>query len=475
MKKTIIIFISIFALYSFANAQQGMTLFNMNRVLQSQWVNPATQLEHKIEIGGLLAVPLGLLPPPMYFNYANNSFHYNHLFHMGTGLKADSLVLDLDQFQSKLRNTTHMRFDFQLELINVGIRLENYYLSFALTEKIKWGMSLPYDLFEFALNGNRPYMLEGKPHDFSNLNVNFTHYREFAVGLSTRSTDKLNFGGRAKILFGQSNFSTEINKLTLNTDPNNYNMTFDADMAIRGSFPVEFLEYDKDSMKLSVDEDAFDNFQPQDYLLNFSNIGMAFDFGASYKINDDIEVFASVTDFGLISWNSNPVSFNSKGEFLFRGIQVDLWETEEEQEEAMQDFADSVLNIFNFEQVNSSYVSFLPSSVYLGGVYKLHEKIHFGALYRSEFYRGTMMPSFSLSANSNLTKWFSAHASYSIMHNSAANLGLGLTLKLGFINWYFVTDNITGMIFPQKMKNLNFRFGCNWVFGKELESTASYR
>ena len=287
MKKHILLLIFAGVLAS-ASAQQGLTLYNMDRVMQSQFINPAIDVPYKFHIGGLLVPIAGQLPPPIYFNYGNNSFYYNHILHMGKGDKADNLVLDIPLFMKKLKKTTHMRFDTQIELLNLGIKLENMFLTVAITEKFKYGMSLPYDIFEFTLNGNMPYMQEGKPHDFSGFGVNFTHYRELAVGGSMQANNDLTLGGRVKILFGMANVNTNFKELSLYTDPDDYSMTFTTDMKVHSSLPIFFdmnmLEID--SVGLSLNEASLTAFEdnPASYFLNLKNIGMGFDIGASYKL-----------------------------------------------------------------------------------------------------------------------------------------------------------------------------------------------
>ena len=468
-----------------AFAQQAMTLYNMDRVMQTQFVNPAADIPYKFHIGGILVPIAGQLPPPIYFNYANNSFHYNHLLHMGEGASADNLVLDVPLFMNKLKNTTHMRFDTQIELLNLGIKLENMFLTVALTEKFKYGMSLPYDMFEFALNGNMPYMLESKPHDFSSLGMNFTHYREFAVGGSMQANDKLTIGGRVKVIFGLANVNTNFKELSLYTDPDDYSMTWTTDMKIQASLPVyfDYMLYTNeqgslDSLLFDMNEASMNAFEdnPAGYFINMKNLGLGFDIGASYKLTPEIDLFASLTDFGFISWNTNPQNFVSKGQYDFRGVELELWENNEEMEESMQEFADTIFNTFKPSLLETGYVTWLPSSIYIGGKYKFHNMLHFTALYRGEFYRKSYMQALTLGVNSNLTHWFSAHLTYSLMHNSADNIGFGFTARLGPVNWYVVTDSFTDMIWPQKAKNINLRMGCNIVFGyKKIKSSASMR
>ncbi|MDD4148875.1 MAG: DUF5723 family protein [Bacteroidales bacterium] len=479
MKRYILLFI--FAgVFASAGAQQALTMYNMDRVMQTQFINPSVDVPYKFHIGGLLVPIVGQLPPPIYFNYGNNSFYYNHILHMGKGDKADNLVLDIPLFMDKLKKTTHMRFDTQIELLNLGFKLENMFLTVAITEKFKYGMSLPYDIFEFTLNGNMPYMQENKPHDFSGFGVDFTHYREFAVGGSMQANDKLSFGGRAKILFGMANVNTNFKELSLYTDPEDYSMTFTTDMKMHSSLPVYFdmnmLEVD--SAGISLNEASMTAFEdnPASYFLNLKNIGLGFDFGASYKLTPEIDLYASITDFGFISWNTNPQNFLSKGEYDFHGLEVELWENDEEMDESLKDFADTLFNIFKPSLVETGYMTWLPTSFYIGGKYKFHELLHFTALYRGEFYRKSYMHSLTIGVNSNLTECISAHLTYSLAHHTANHIGFGLSARLGPVQWYLVTDSFTNMIWPQKATNINLRMGCNIVFGyKKIKSSASMR
>ncbi len=471
MKKIIVLIITIFVFVNTNFAQQGLTLFYMDRVLQSQWVNPASDVKYRIHIGGVLVPAFGQVPPPLYFNYANNSFYYNHLFHMGTGDKSDNLVMDIPKFMNSLRKTTHIRLDAQIELLNIGIQLENHFFSFAITEKIKYGLSLPYDFFEFIAHGNKPYMLEDKPLDFSKLNSNFSHYREYAFGIYTKDIiENLNVGGRVKVLFGQANTTTDVNTFSLYTNPDTYHMTMTTDLALRSSMPFYYdYEVFTDSVNFDINKSSLDNITPGNYLFNMRNVGFAFDIGGCYKLNNEIDLYISATDLGLITWNTNPQSFVSKGEFTYKGVELDIFNFDEDID-LHETVIDSINETFRFELQEHNYFTWLPSSVYLGGMYKFHPLLHIGALFRAEFYQKTLLPAFTLSANSNLNNWATAHVSYTIANNYFGNLGVGATAKLGFVNWYIVTDNIIGIIFPQKAKNLNIRMGCNLVFGKEKAS-----
>lgn len=467
-----IIIITILGLLAMSlKAQQGNTFYYMNKVSQSSYLNPSFSSPYDVTIGGIIVPVIGQLPPPIYFNYANNGFQFSDIIHEGTGVKADSLVIDPELFLANLKTANHLRFQTYIDLFHLGLKTSNgSHLSFSITERFDYGFTLPKDMFELAWYGNNYFRENNETIVLTDLGFHATHYREIAGGFSTEVMKGLEVGGRAKILLGNSNVQTKINELTLFTNQNDYAITAVADMSIQANTPFD-IDYDKDSLKFSFDEDQLDNFNPLGYAFNFKNPGFAIDLGATYEINNDFSAYFSVNDIGFISWNENPLSLRTDGTFTFRGIEVDFFADEEEFDESMEEFTDSILNIFSPDLIDESYLTWLPTDMYLGGQYHFHEMLDFGALYRLEFYKKNVMQSLTLSANSNLTPWLSAHLSYSIMNNTYNNVGFGLMIRGAMLQYYIVSDNIMAAFQPQNARNVNFRMGCNLVFGyKQIKS-----
>ncbi len=452
-------------------AQQGNTFYYMNKVSQSSYLNPSFSSPYDVTIGGLIVPVVGQIPPPVYFNYANNGFQFSDIIHEGTGVKADSLVIDPELFLANLKTANHLRFQMYFDLFHLGLKTSNgSHLSFSITERIDYGFTLPKDMFELAWYGNNYFRENNETIVLTDLGFHMTHYREIAGGFSTEVMKGLEVGGRAKFLFGNSNVQTKINELTLFTNQNDYGITAVADMSIQANTPVD-IEYDKDSLEFTIDENQFDNYNPLGYFFNFKNPGFAIDLGATYEINSDFSAYFSVNDIGFISWNENPLSLRTDGTFTFRGVEVDFFADEEEFDENMEEFTDSILNIFSPDLTDGSYLTWLPTDMYLGGQYHFHKMLDFGALYRLEFYKKNVLQSLTLSANSNLTPWLSAHLSYSIMNNTYNNVGFGLMIRGAMLQYYIVSDNIMAAFKPENARNVNFRMGCNLVFGyKEIKS-----
>lgn len=458
-------------------AQQASTLYYMDRVFQSQTVNVSAIPVHKVQVGGLIVPVFGQLPPAMYYNYGNNSFNYNHIIHFGKEEYKDSLIIDLPLLMKKVHKTTAIRNEFRLDLLNLSFKTKNNSaVTVSLAERVLFGTTLPKDLFEFAINGNKPYMDEGKAHNLSKLSFDMCAFHELGIGFATEFAEKFSVGGRMKLLFGIADISTNVGSLNLTTNPENYFITADADFQLRKA--TNLFEYDTygDSIVTHFDGDGF-----KKAASSFGNFGIGLDLGFTYNITDKISASIAVTDLGFINWMQNAQIASAKGEYTFEGVELTFSKDSLGKlrygidTTKYKHIADSLIDMFDMKVVDKGYMTWLPSNIFLGATYQLNEKIGFGVLYRGEIYRKTYNQSLTLSANSNINHWLSLHGSWSLINNTIMNVGLGFSARLGFITWYMVTDDVIGLIFPQKAKTINWRMGCNLTFGhpKKVLKTVS--
>ncbi len=482
MKKIIVAFAGIFvSVIGFA--QQNQTLYFMS-VPQANITNPAIYGPCRLTISGLLVPVSGQVMPPLYLNYNNNGFAYKHFIHHGSGLNSDSLIMDFPLLIQKMRKVNYIGLETQIPWLNVSYIWKNWYFSFGITEKFNAMISLPRDLFVLAWEGNGKSLL-GEKAFLSFLGVNVNWYREYAVGATTKINNKWTVGGRAKLLFGKANLWFKNNQLTWHTNEDDYSYTFDVNMDIRGSQPIYDItklvyDYANDSLMFEMDtvlnmEDATFADIRKNILFNSKNKGLGFDFGATYKYNDKIMLYASLLDFGFIRYKQNAERITAKGTFTFDGWDIQPYLQGEDSliEEHTQAFTDSVIKLFDPKHQSKAYNYWLPSRLYIGGTYKLTDKYYVGLLFRNEFYLKRFHSAVTISGNARFTKWFSANVSYTVQNNSFNNVGLGFALKFGFYQWYMVSDNVFGFIFPQSTRNINLRMGMNMIFGCKKKETST--
>ncbi len=76
----------------------------------------------------------------------------------------------------------------------------------------------------------------------------------------------------------------------------------------------------------------------------------------------------------------------------------------------------------------------------------------------------------TLSGNFRLKPWLELTSTYSMINNSYTNIGLGFVAKAKWFQFFMMTDNVWGFIWPQATHNVNLRMGINLIFGCEKKT-----
>ncbi|MBU0764895.1 MAG: hypothetical protein KJ607_08680 [Bacteroidetes bacterium] len=476
-------------------AQQDNTLFYMHKIPQSNFANPAVISECKFHIGGFIVPVTGQILAPVYINYSNSSFAFSDVIFYGTGDYSDSLIHPLhenayqsgkyDDFMNKQRDKNFINFDFNINLLNAGLKIKDWYFTLNVTEKADFRFEFSKDLIHFLARGNEDAY--GRTLDMR-YNLQVKHYREYMIGAARPFTEDLVLGAHFKCLFGKSNIQMRDNYLRLYTDPIYWTWSLQANNDLSVSMPAfdvtDFhIDYEKDSFAFDIDSTklplndsldiSFSELDPKGYMLNRKNFGFGIDLGGIYKVTDRLKIHASLLDVGFIYWRTNPETFTSAGTYHFEGIDVNPYITNSDTNYIDEVLKDSLIRIF--EPVNSGkpYATSLTPKFYLGATYKLHDLITVGILYRSLLYDRDIHSSLTISGVSDIKHWLSASLSYSVNNNHFANIGMGLYIRGSFFQFFLVTDNILAAFFPDRTRNINFRMGCNMAFGcyHKTEST----
>jgi hypothetical protein len=467
MKKlqTILGFASLFLLISIStvSAQESMTMQFMKGLPQSNFQNPALHTDSSkvvISLPGLSGV---------YFDFSSD-FAINNLIHKGTGSLADSLVLDIDGFHNSLKETNSIQQHLSIPLFYLGIRSKKSFFSFGITEKEMARFTFGKSLVTFIKDGNAPYM--GKDFDLGNLDMDAYHYREFAFGYSRELVNKkLTVGAKAKLLYGKFAIQTERLNLKVETAANGSYLNLSSDMNINVSGPVS-VEYDASSYFSDLNTD---NLDANTYLMQKDNMGMAFDLGAVYKLTPKITFSGSIVDIGKISFKNNNHNLIHVSGYKWEGIDFSHSLDESKADyvdpsDLMDAELDKLKNAFKPKGSEFNTNPFdlkLPTKIYLGGTYAVSNSFGVGVLDCMYNNGTTSRNALTFSANALLGKFLSLTGSYSMIGDSNNNLGLGLALRLGFLQMYLVSDNLMAVNDPAKAQFVNARFGMNFLFGRK--------
>ncbi len=449
-----------------ANAQQNLTLYNMPMVQQSQYANPAIRPEARLNIGALPVLTSN------YLNFANSGFTLSQVVRQENG----KTKIDLDNMLSKLGKKNILSATAEIDLLSFGFKQKQNYWSFSIIEKIDYRMMYPKDLFSLAIQGNAAADNIGRTLNLG-LKNDFNAYAEIGVGFNRIiKEDKLIIGGKLKYLSGQANLYTKRANATLFTDKDSLDITASSDVAIYASAPVT------DYKSGSIDTKAF---------TSFKNNGVGLDLGAQYNLNEKIKLSASVIDLGFIRWNNHNMSVisdNPNATATFKGVDISQFFLNTTNPDSasvgasINNTLDSLAKTFNVTTDTNAkaYNSPLFTKVYLGGNYQLNKWSNASALLYGQFYAKGLRPAVTLGYNVAAKHWLRFSVTYSMLNRSFANVGAGLSINLGGLQWYIVSDNVLGTIVydkyiqggnsfiaPSIAKTLNVRFGFNLAIGRK--------
>lgn len=469
-----------------ANGQESISMFNLRTMPQTSRLNPAFQTEYNGHVGGYIAniAPgVGQALPNFDFSFHSSSFAYEDFIYPGSGIYSDSLIWalnsqeDAEQFVNKLDKVNHLTLGINNNILNFGFRTKKLYWSMNVATKTNLDFSFPGGLMELMVKGNAHPDIS-PTMDLSGLGVDFLSYMEVGVGASMEIMPELKVGMKAKALAGLANVQTV--KTDLYLDSYNDSLILQSDIHLRGSQPAFILEdlyYDFEGDSLvseTTERETGDIVNDAGY--RFNNPGFAVDFGAEYEIMPELKAFASVTDLGFIQWNTNVAEVRGGGKFFFEGIDgvryIDDNDTTTTEPDIGDTYQDSLLKVFDVKKTGtSSYKTWLPTKIYMGGTYNITDAIGFGALYRGTIYNSELKSAVSLSANAN-TNHISATVTYTMMEDNFDNIGIGFAGRFGPFQMYIMSDHVLEEIFPQSAQDINLRMGVNWIFGYKKDKAA---
>lgn len=432
-------------------AQQNNLIFLSHYLPESNLLNPAVQSPCKWYVG----MPV---LSSVHLNYGNSGFSYNQLFEpLGT----DSFRLDIDPVVKRLRPRTFIGTEFHTQLFAIGYKPGNYYFNFSIIEKNNFSNTISRDLIVLAWQGNTPF--EGREASFNGSGTYFTHYREYALGISRNYGNGKFIGLKGKLLFGKLNASTRRFDAGLQTDDITYNLYFEGDMLLNSSLPIIVDTSDGQITDIRLDE----NITPLQLLLNRKNWGVAFDAGFIYPYSDEITLSGSILDLGFIGWRSNLYNIEATGDFFYDGIINDTIS-----ETMLNDIEDELADSLNYTITRNKYYTFLPPRLTLGASYIINPTFTAGVNASAVIYRTKLLPSLTFSIDAEPINNLHIITGYNLQYGAYNNIGLGMVAGRGPAQFYMISDNMLGLIWPLSARNINLRFGLNLNLGcKEKDDT----
>ena len=329
-----------------------------------------------------------------------------------------------------------------ITILSAGFKAFGGYNTIELGARTSFGMSLPYELFEFAKNtGNKSY-------DIGDVTANATAFAQLAFGHSHQIGDKLRIGAKVKFLFGGARADMKMENLKADlTADDKWTVTgkATANVSMKGFTYLESEEEYNDPQRgtyRKVDDVDIDG-------AGLGGFGMAFDLGGIYKINRDWTVSAAVVDLGFINWSNNMQATNRSQSFIFKGfhdtaVKSDHTNSLDNQADKYGDQIADFANLSDEGDQGSRSTGF-GATVNVGCEYTLpvYRKLTFGLLSSTRINGDHTWTEGRLSANVAPLKWLDGGINVAV-NSYTASMGWVLNIHPKGQNFFIGMDHLLG-------------------------------
>lgn len=427
---------------SAATAQQELSTSMLPGSWQRNKLNPALFPEYKVTIG----------LPGVYSNLFLENLDFNQII---LNQPNGDRLIDPDKAITQLQENNVFRQNTTIETLSFGLRFGKLAISAGHAVHFNGFVHYPKTLPQLIWQGNAQFI--GQDITFGP-DIQFTGHSELSLGLAYQISPALSFGARAKYLNGLADASTPHNRLSLYTNPDAFELQLEADYQVNLTGSLTLDGFNEPELDFDFGNVDFDR-------LFSANNGFALDLGLAYQ-TDKWHVAASVLDLGRIRWTEKAQFYRLRGSYEYQGLDI--------AQDILNDnvntgsILDTLQSIYQTEQGPVEYSQTLAPRFYLNAGYQITTKTSLGMVLYGEQFRGVPFHAFAVSVNTALLPWWQIGTSYAIRNNRYDNVGLHTALKLGPVQIFAASDNVSNLWRFAARPDLNIRLGLNLLFGKRL-------
>jgi len=433
-----------------ALAQSGISLYHLgNSTIQVNQFNPAQQAKGTFN----LALPL-LSKQSIGFT---NAFSVNDIFEKQAN---GNYRLMNEKLYRRVDNNGNLNLDLdKITLFQAGFTLPSKGLGFTLFSNLTSSHQLYYSkgLFQLLLGGTAQSI--DKQLLIEDAQLSSMTYADFGLGVQKTLLDnKLKVGANVKYLMGIAYLqSHEDLKISLNTDPDTYAMTFNLqNVSYLHALPLDLKG------KSLTDEES----DPEFDFDRSRHKGFAVDLGATYTLIDKLDLSLAVTDLGAITWKKVTKEEVEDKTFTFEGANLDP-------EGGEFNFADSLEVYFKAKSSDAGSIkTSLPTRTMFSASYRLTERDIFSSTYMATFREKETRHLYGFGYTRKVGSVLALSVNAVKQPQQQLGLGVGTSLQLGPVQLYVASDNVLSSIKVADARGADFKFGFNFLFGRKTASKA---
>ncbi len=470
MRISQLLFVVLFWACLVVQGQNKQILYDFTEIPQAGMINPGMETDFQWYSG----VPTlsGIM-----VQAGSSGISVNDIF-ADDGLSINDKVRDRAVFGMK--PTDDLSGTFQMEFLNFGFRGRDPSVFYSAGMYLE-GDAIGYWFRDYAIlafEGNADRL--NQRFDLGHLKTRGELVNIFHFGVNKKVDRDLTVGGRAKIYSSIFDFNSTKNRgyfVTTEGENNIYASILNADMELRtsGLQALDDARENDDIAATTIKRALFGG-----------NLGLGFDVGFTYHLNEQTVLTGSLLDLGFIYHTNATKNYTLKGSANVEGVVITPEETINPDTDFWEDLVDDVESLVPYEENTQSYVSFRPTKLYASLRYNFGEQVPRrgncecginatsnsfrskyansvgGQLYMINRPRG---PQAALTAfyQRRLGNIMAVKGTYTIDKFSFTNLGLGLNFQLGPVNLYAMADNLLAYRNLADSRYASFQFGLNII------------
>lgn len=387
-------------------------------------LNPAFAPEYDY-----VAIPaIGGISAGMNSNVGADNFLFKKNGEVVTGLHSS---VGSDEFLSGLKSRNYMEVNSGVSVVSLGFKALGGFNTIGINVKSATSAALPYELFEFAKIGQ----VNGAPtsYNIKDTRVQSSNYLELAFGHSRNLGERFRIGAKVKYIAGVAYADARIDAIDVAMSADKWSVREQGEMFTTDAIDIQYKPNGE------IDDISKGSF-------GVAGNGLGFDFGASYKLLDNLVLSASLTDVGFVAWKGSNASVDPD-EFVYDGFHHLVAEKDPDGSSALSREGDQLeedlRKLVRFQnETGASRTQSLQTMLNLAGEYSiLNDKIGFGLLWSTRLGTPRKWTEVMASANFRPVQWFNATVNF-----STSNLGHSLGALINFcpkgFNFFFGSDYI---------------------------------
>lgn len=444
---------AIIAVAGAASAQNLNSAYFTDGYLYRYQLNPAFANEKNfVAIPALGNINIGV----------NGTLHLKDVLYNVNGKTTTFLnpAVDANQFLNNIGNSNRIGTDIRLNVLSAGFKAFNGYNTITLGVRANVNAKLPRELFSLLKQG-----VENNTYDISNVRANATAWVELGLGHSHQINNQLRVGGTLKFLVGGGNLDAVFNDAQLQLTDNSWNAITNADLhsSVKGlTYKTDINDNTGHRYVSGMDVDG----------TGINGYGLAFDLGASYRLNQDWMFSLSLLDLGFISWKNDMLA-STNGTQKFESnlytfnVEDDAPNSFDNEWDKIKDDV-SALYELNDMGDQGGRTTALGATLNVAAEYTFpyYRKLTFGGLVTTRIQGNFSWCEARISANVAPVKIFSAGVNMG-MGTFGCSFGWILNLHCPGYNLFLATDHTPGKLAKQGAplsSNANISLGMNVQF-----------